>query len=229
MANKGETKCLKITNTNAISGVDKTRRFTYKQKAGKHTKKTSISIGYILKDLLNIADNNREIKYIIDNRYIVVDKKLVKDHKLPVGLFDIIEIPKMDKYYKVDYAVNGAYVLKEITKEETKYKICKIVAKKLVEKGSAQLVTNDGRTIITTNLAYKPKASIKLDLEENTIQEYYPLEKGRDIFVIGGKHIGLSAKIEDITPGTMQRQTLIKAKEKGIDFETTEKNVIVIN
>ena len=229
MANKGETKCLKVNNTHAMSGVDKRKRFSYKQRPGKHTGKTSVSLGYVLKNLLYLADNDKEVVYILTNRYVIVDKKVVVNKNLPVGLFDVIEIPKLNKYYSVVYLTNGALSVKEITKDEARYKICKIVSKKIIKKNNVQLVTNDGRTIVTTNLAYAPKASIKLDLEENTIKEYYPLEKSRDVLVISGKHVGQTAKIENITPGTMQRQALIRVKEKGIEFETTEKNIIVIN
>lgn len=229
MANKGETKCLKVNNVKVVSGLDKTKRFVYRQKPGKHTIGTTISVGYLLKNLLFLADNTREVKYIIKNREIVVDKKKVKDHRMPVGLYDIIEIPKLNKFYRLYYKLNGSLALKEITKDESKTKICKIKSKKILGKEKVQLTTNDGRVVITTNIAYKPKASILLDLEEYTIKEYYPLEKGREVLVIGGKHIGQTAKIEAIKPSTMQRQMLIQLKESGIDFETTEKNIIVIN
>ena len=199
------------------------------QNPGKHTSSTTISVGYLLKDLLNLADNTREVKYIIRNREIIVDKKKIKDHRFPVGFYDVVEIPKLNKFYRLYYRVNKSLGLKEISKEESNYKICKIISKKLIGTNKVQLTTNDGRVIITTNIAYKPKASINLNLEENTIKEYFPLEKGREIIVVGGKHIGQTAKIESIKPSTMQRQMLIQLKGSGIEFETTEKNIIVIN
>jgi small subunit ribosomal protein S4e len=229
MANKGETKCLKINKTFAISGINKTQRYVYRPSPGKHNSKAVVTVGYILKELLKLADNSREVKYILKNREILVDNKKVKDYKFPVGFYDIIEIPKLNKFYKLVYSTNGAYKLEEIEKENAKFKICKIISKNIVKKGNVQLVTNDGRVIITNNLAYKPKASIKIDLEENTIKEYFPLEKDREVFVIGGKHIGQKAKIVDIISGTMKTPTLIKLNASGIDFETTEKNIIVIN
>jgi small subunit ribosomal protein S4e len=229
MANKGETKCLKLQKAHKISGIDKTKRFLINPKPGKHNKSTAVSIGFVLRDILHLADNAREIKYIISNRELIVDKKKVSEHRLPVGLFDVIEIPKINKLYRVISTSNGSYSVKEITKDESNYKICKIVRKTVVKKGQIQLVTNDGRTILTTNKAYKAKASIKIDLIEGTIKEYYPLEKGSEILVISGKHVGEIGKITAVTPGTMQKYELIKAKTKSFEFETTEKNVIVIN
>jgi len=229
MTNKGETKCLKLQKAHKISGVDKTKKFLINPRPGKHTKKTAVSIGFLIRDILHLADNIREVKFILNNKEILVDKKKVSDFRLPVGLFDVIEIPKLNKLYRVVSSSNGAYTVKEITKDESNYKICKIIKKTLIKSGVVQLVTNDGRVILTTNKAYKPKASIKLDLEENKIKEYFPLEKDREILVIGGKHVGLVAKITQVTEGTMQKFALIKAKTNNVEFETIEKNVIVIN
>jgi small subunit ribosomal protein S4e len=229
MTSKGETKCLKVNNATSISSVSKTTRFVYNPKPGKHSKVTSISIGFVLKHLLNVCDNTKEVKYIINNREIVVDKKLVKMYNLPVGLYDVIEIPKLDKYYTLVYSTNGSYVVQEIQKDESNYKICKITSKKLIKKGQVQLSTNDGRVLLTQNQAYKVGASIKLDLLENTIKEYFPLEKGREVFVFAGKHTGQKGVVQDTKESTMKRPALIKLKSNGIDFETVEKNIIVIN
>jgi len=229
MGCKGESKSLKVTRAYATSGVEKTKRFIIKPLPGKHTQQTSVSIGYVLRDILHLADNIREAKYIINNREIIVDMKKVKTHRTPVGLFDIIEIPKLNKIYKVVYVKNASLSVKEIDKNEAKYKICKIIKKTIIKGKKVQLVTNDGRVVVTTNTAYKPSASIKLDLEENTIKEYYPLEKDRDVLIIGGKHIGSAAKIISVIPGTMTKLPLLKVNSNGVDFETVEKNVIVIN
>lgn len=229
MANKGETKILKINNARSITGISKTTRYLYNPNPGKHTKSTSISIGFVLKHLLHLADNTKEVKFIINNKDIIVDKKKVKSHLFPVGLFDVIEIPKINKSYVLVYRTNGAYALDEIPKEDTNFKIVKISSKKIIKKNNIQLSTNDGRVLITTNPAYKVGASIKLNLQENTIKEYFPLEKGREVFVYAGKHTGQKGIVEDIKESTMKRPTLIKLKSNEIDFETVEKNIIVIN
>lgn len=229
MASKGENKVLKINNATSISGITKTKRYVYNPKPGKHSKTTSLSIGFVLKHLLNVCDNTKEVKFVINNKEVFVDKKLVRKYNLPVGLYDVIEIPKLEKFYTLVYATNGAYVLEEIDKANSNYKICKIKSKKIIKNGQVQLSTNDGRVLLTTNQAYKVGASIKLDLLENTIKEYFPLEKGRDVFVLAGKHTGQKGTVEDIKEGTMKRPSLIKLKSNGIDFETVEKNIIVIN
>jgi len=229
MTSKGETRCLKISKLTLISGVEKTKRFVYKSRPGKHTGKTSLPIGVVIRDMLHVADNGREVNYILNQKDVLVDKRQVKSTKIPIGLFDVIDIPKLKKSYRLVYAGNGTFVCEEISGADAKYKICKIVSKKIAKGNKVQLVTNDGRTIMTTNNAYKPKASIKLDLEENTIKEYFPIDKGRSAIVIGGKHVGQKAKIIGVSEATMQKPMIIKLKDNDKEFETTEKNIVVIN
>ncbi|HRT02350.1 MAG TPA: 30S ribosomal protein S4e [Candidatus Diapherotrites archaeon] len=228
MAKKGSTRVLKVNKARAITGVDKTRRFIIRPSPGKHELNSAVSIGYILRDTLHLADNLKEIKYILHNKDVLVDSKVVTSYSFPVGLFDVISIPKLNKYYKVIFLKNGPLSLKEINKDESKEKICKIVKKKKIKGNNFQLITNDGRTIITSNSAYKTRSSVKLNLDENTIKEYLPLEVGRKVYIISGKHIGQTAIIEAISPGTLQKPWLLKLKDHDDEFETIEKNVIVI-
>jgi small subunit ribosomal protein S4e len=230
MASKGETKCLKSNNIGFVHRFNKSKKFVINVNCGKHNKQNTVSIGYVLRDILHLADNKKEIRYIINNKEVIVDNKTVKEINLPVGIYDVIKIPKLKKIYKVIILESSLINLVEINEDESKYKICKIISKKIIKKNDIQLITNDGRTIITTNNAYKTKASIKLDLEENTIKEYYPLEKGRDVLIIGGKHIGTKAKITSVSDSTINKQSLIKLKSNtDEEFETTEKNVFVVN
>jgi len=229
MTKKGSTKVLKTNCVGKVHKVDKKKRFVLRPSPGKHTLKTTVSAGYVLRDLLYLTENNRESTYLIKNKDMFVDKKPITSINYAIGLFDVIEFPKIKKHYKVAYTKNGLINLIEIPAEETKYKVCKIVKKIITKKGQIQLITNDGRTVITTNNGYKTKASIKLDLEDNTIKEYYPLEKGRKVFLIGGKHVGRSGTIISITKGNMIRKELVKLKIDDKEFETTEKNIFVVN
>jgi len=229
MTKKGSTKVLKTQNVGKVHKVDKKKTFVLRPNPGKHSLSKVVSAGYILRDILHITENNRESTFLIRNREMIVDKKPIKTINFPIGLFDVIEFPKIKKYYKITYKSNGLITLMEINRDETKYKVCKIVKKLITKKGQIQLVTNDSRTVITTNQAYKTKASIKLDLEDNTIKEYYPLEKARKVFLIGGKHVGKTGIIVSVKKGNMIKQELVKLKIDDKEFETTEKNVFVIN
>lgn len=229
MTKKGSTKVLKTQCAGKVHKVDKKKTFVLRPAAGKHTLLKTVTAGYVLRDLLHLTDNNRESTYLIRNKEMFVDKKPIKSLNYAIGLFDIIEFPKLNKSYKVTFKQNGLITLIEISPDETKHKICKIVKKKITKKGQIQLITNDGRTVLTTNQAYKTKASIKLNLEDNTIKEYYPLEKDRKVFLIGGKHVGKTGTIISVSKGNMIKKELVKLKIDDKELETTEKNVFVIN
>lgn len=229
MTKKGSTRVLKTQNVGKVHKVDKKKTFVLRPDPGKHTLLKVVSAGYVLRDILHLTENNRESTFVVRNKEMAVDKKPIKSINYAVGLFDIIELPKIKKAYKVIYKQNGLITLIEINQDETKYKVCKIIKKMITKKGQIQLITNDGRSVITTNQAYKTKASIKLDLEDNTIKEYYPLEKGRKVFLIGGKHIGKTGIIVAVKKGNMIKKELVKLKIDDKEFETTEKNVFVIN
>ncbi len=229
MTKKGSTKVLKTQTSGKVFRKEKYKTFLLRPNPGKHNLAMSVTAGYILRDILHLADNLREATYIVRNRELLVDKKPVSTVNYPVGLYDVIELPKLKKCYRVSYTKNGLIGLIEIPNEESKYKITKLVRKKITKKGQIHLTTNDGRTIITTNNGYKTKASVKLDLEDNTIKEYYPLEKGRKALLIGGKYIGQTGIITDITKGSMIKKELVRLKVDDKEFETTEKNIFVVN
>jgi small subunit ribosomal protein S4e len=229
MTKKGSTKVLKTQCAGKVFKVDKKKTFVLRPAAGKHTLLKTVTVGYVLRDILHLTENNRESTRVIRHKDMLVDKKPIKSINYAIGLFDIIELPRIKKSYKVTYKQNGLITLIEIGHDETKHKVCKIIKKIITKKGQIQLITNDGRTVLTTNQAYKTKASIKLDLEDNTIKEYYPLEKGRKVFLIGGKHIGKTGTIVSVKKGNMIKKELVKLKIDDKEFETTEKNVFVIN
>ena len=135
MTKKGSTKVLKMQNAGKVCKVEKTKRFILRPNPGKHTLKTTVTAGYVLRDLLHIADNTRESTHIIRAKEILIDKKPIKTVNFAIGLQDVIEFPKLKKNYRVSYSKNGLIGLIEIPSEETNYKICKIVKKKITKKG----------------------------------------------------------------------------------------------
>ena len=69
--------------------------WTVKPSAGSHSINDSIPLTLVIRDVLKLADNSREAKRIINSGNVLVDGRVVKDYKFPVGFMDIIEIPKL--------------------------------------------------------------------------------------------------------------------------------------
>ena len=114
---------------------------------GSHEKDFSLPLLILIRDVLKIAETNREAKRIIKNGDVLVDKRKRKDPKFGLGLFDVIEIPAMKKAWRV-VPKNGLSFV-EIPENEANLKICKIVDKKTLKGNKNQLNLNDGRNLLT--------------------------------------------------------------------------------
>ena len=75
----------------------KEKKWTVKPSPGPHPIEKSIPLSLIIRDVLDLADTLRETKKIISNGDILVDGAVKKDYKLPVGIMDIVYIPKLKK------------------------------------------------------------------------------------------------------------------------------------
>tara|TARA_Y100000310_G_scaffold342247_1_gene444608 strand:- start:21953 stop:22642 length:690 start_codon:yes stop_codon:yes gene_type:complete len=169
-----------------------------KASPGTHKKAMSLPINVILRDILGYADSNREVKFILQKRDVKVDGITRKDHRFPVGLFDILSLNDAGEHLRVVLDKKGKLSLVKIDKGESKIKPCKIIGKTAV-KGKVQLNLHDGRNIFAKEEVYKVGDSIFLDLgKKNDIKEKISLDKNIMICLTGGRHIGQIGKVQDI-------------------------------
>lgn len=197
--------------------------FVTRPKPGMHSKKNSTSINVVLRDMLEYAKTTRDVKMILADKGVLVDKKQIKDHRFSVGVMDIIEIPKINKCFRVLLNKKGNICLVEIKADETKIKLCKIVEKTVIKKGKIQLNLNDGRNIIIDKNNYKTGDTLVIQFPEKKIKEHLKFEKGSSVYLSGGKHKGESGIAEEI------KGSMIKVKPKsGEIFETSKKFAFVI-
>ena len=64
----------------------KERTWTTKPMPGKHSLEGALPISTILRDYLKVCDNNREAKIILHNGEVLIDQRVVRKPKFPVGL-----------------------------------------------------------------------------------------------------------------------------------------------
>jgi len=197
--------------------------FVTRPRPGMHSKKNSISLNLVLRDMLEYAKTTRDVKVILSKGSVLVDGKQRKDHRFAVGVMDIIEMPKINKCFRILLNKKGNLYPIEIKGDETKIKLCKIVGKRVIKKGKIQLNLNDGRNIIIDKNNYKTGDTLVIQLPEQKIKEHLKFEKGSFVYLSGGKHKGESGIAEEI------KDNIIKVKPKsGESFETTKKFAFVI-
>lgn len=176
----------------------KEKTWTVRPSPGPHPLQQSIPLTLIIRDYLKLCDTYREAKKIIADGLILVDDKIQKNHQFPVGLMDTISIPKMQKYFRILFNQRGKLTLVPITENDAKWKLCRIENKTIIPKKKIQLNFHDGKNKLVEKDEYKTGDVVKLSLKDNKISDVYPFSKGNVSIVIGGKHIGSIASIQDI-------------------------------
>jgi small subunit ribosomal protein S4e len=141
-----------------------------------------------------------------------------------IGIFDIIALPKINKYYRILRDKNGRHVSILIDAEAAKTRLCKVTNKTTITGGKVQLNMRDGSNLLADN-TYKPGDSIILSLEpENRFKiiGHFPFAVGNMAMVIGGKHSGKVARIKDIVkvPGSVPNKIILTDETTGTTFDT---------
>ncbi|MEN4007225.1 MAG: 30S ribosomal protein S4e [Methanobacteriaceae archaeon] len=204
----------------------KENKWTVKPNAGPHAIEESLPLLLVVRDILGVADNSREAKRIINNGDILVDGRIRKDYKYPVGFMDVIEIPK--SVYRVLPDEKGRLILHPIPEENKGFKLCKITDKTTIKGGKTQLNLHDGRNYLDDG-KYKVGDVIILKVPDQEIDDVISFEEGTIGLITGGKHIGEIGRIKEINisrssmPNTAQMET-----ENKKSFLTLKDYVFVI-
>ncbi len=229
MTKKGNRTTQKRISAPPIQKIQRKRKvFVVAMKPGTHPKQESVSLGVVLRDLLNVAGNMREAKAICRNGDVLVDGKQRKSVQFGIGLFDIVEFPKSAQKYKMVLDKQGRLVGEE-EKAKGNVKLCKIVAKKTVKGGKILLSANDGSQYVQDKTKANVGDSLKVEVPAHKIVEILPLEKGAHTLLTGGQHKGEYAQIVDIVLGSFRKPSLLTLKLNGKDFQTTKDNAFVVD
>jgi small subunit ribosomal protein S4e len=190
----------------------KENKWTVKPSAGPHAIEESLPLLLIVRDILKVADNSREAKRIINKGNILVDGRIRKDFKYPVGFMDVVDIPKTGKVYRVLPDEKGRLILHPIPSENKDFKLCRITDKTTIKGGKTQLNLHDGRNHLDQG-EYKAGDVVVLKIPEQDVSEVISFENGTIGLITGGKHIGEIGRIKEINitkssmPNTVEMET----------------------
>ncbi|HDM35709.1 MAG TPA: 30S ribosomal protein S4e [Candidatus Syntrophoarchaeum butanivorans] len=207
----------------------KKHKWVVNPRPGPHPKDKSIPLLLIVRDILKLADNTREARRILKQGHILVNGKVRKDHRFPVGLFDIISIPLMDQHYRLLIDDKSKLSLTRIKKEDAATKLCRVNNKRYVKGGRIQLNMHDGRNILS-DIDVKTYDSVVLKLDTNEIVDVFRRKKGSKAIVIGGRHSGELGEIEEVKEvrSSQPNKVILKNLENGEIFETIEDYIFVV-
>lgn len=170
-----------------------------------------IPILVVLRDMMNLAQNRKEVKQAIHKKDLMINNKLVNDEKKSLELFDILTIIPEKKSYKLILSNKGKYALEEVSEKETKNKISKVIGKKILSGRKTQLNLSDGKNYLS-DLKCNLNDSVSVNFEKNKIEKCLALKEKAEVLVIGGKHAGATGTIQKIISEMKMAQ--IKTAEK---------------
>ena len=170
----------------------------------------------VLRDILQIAENRKEVKRMIHLKYVMLSGRSPSDEKNNAQLFDTLTIIPSKKNYRVEISEKGKFVLTEIKESERNHKVVKLIGKKILKNKKTQLNCSDGRNFIS-DLKCKVGDSIYVNLKEKKIEKCLPLVEEANVVVFSGKHAGRNGVLKKIE------------KERGLaEVEIDKKRVNVL-
>lgn len=201
-----------------------------KPSRGPHKFRECIPLNLILRNKLKLALNGREAKSIVNHKdgNIAIDGKIRKDHKFPVGFMDVITILKTKSYYRVLLDCKGRYGLHKISNNEGEYKLCKVKQRAMGPKGIPYIITHDGRTIRFPNPAIKAQDTVRINLRNGEITDFYKFEEGCQVMVKGGNNIGRVATLLKVEKHDGSYDIVYCKDPNGVEFSTRIDNLFVI-
>ena len=153
----------------------------------------------VLREMLGIVKTRKEAKKAINEKNILINRRVARDEKEGIQLFDKITIVPSKKNYKIGFSTSGKFNVEEIEESGAENKIAKVINKKIMKGKKTQLNLSDGRNFIS-DLKCKVNDSVKISFKDKKITKCLPLQEKANVVIIAGKHMGKTGKIVKIIP-----------------------------
>jgi len=175
--------------------------------------KKGLPLLVLMRDMMEIAQNRKEVKRSIHMGSILVNSKPVIDDKSSVVLFDVITIVPEKKSYRLTLTEGGKMEAKEIKDGEAGIEVSKIRNKKILKGKKIQLNLEDGNNYLS-EIKCNTNDSVVVNLKERKVEKCIPLAEKAKALVFAGKHAGKSGVIKNIGRENAMVE-LDLGKEKG--------------
>lgn len=196
-----------------------------KPSPGPHPQERAIPIVVALRDILGIGRTSSEIKKILSAGDVLVDGTPRRDHRFPLGIMDLIHLPKENKGYRVMLNPRGQIVLRPVEPNEIGWKLVRVNGKTVVRGGRTQLNLHDGRNILADGAKVNTGDVLKISLPELKVLEVIPMQEESLALLTGGNHIGRVCRIKRIEKTQNPTANLVEFHE---GFSTVIDHVFMV-
>jgi small subunit ribosomal protein S4e len=209
MAKKSGSKSLKRLSAPRSWDIErKSSRFIIRPSPGPYSIDSSYSLGVAIRDLLHLVQNKREIDNVLSHSQVLVDGVARKSASFPVGLFNVISVPKEGISFRLVPSSDGLKARK-IGKDQSNLKLCRISSKSKISGGRIQYGFHDGRSMLNDALALSPGDAVLMKVPEQNVVSSVKLSKGSLGLILSGDRAGLVGKISDVKKGTVSRERMV--------------------
>ena len=212
----------------------KERKWAPKPNPGPHRTSLCLPLELVLRETLNVAKTRREVAEILSSGKVRVDGRVRYDKNYPVGIMDVVELTDANVSYRILPVQGKGLSLIRITKEEAKFKLCKVLRKKTTAKGLVQFGLHDGRSFAVPPkgdeaAGYSTKDTIRLSVPTQRVLGHMKFEKGNYGLVVSGRNLGKSGRIVEVQQGNATRPGIVTIEDStGNKFDTMAAYTFVV-
>jgi len=169
----------------------------------------------ILRDILKVAKNRKEVKRALHEKNILLNGKIVKDEKNSALLFDVITNVPAKENYQIGLTEKGKFKVEKVSEAEKK--VAKIMNKKTLKGKKTQLNLSDGRNVLS-EVKCNVGDSVLMNFEKNKIEKCLELKEKANVIVVAGKHTGKQGVL---------RKLKLERKMASLDADGEDINVLI--
>jgi small subunit ribosomal protein S4e len=177
----------------------KTNKFVIKPKPSGHSFKYSIPILVLFRDILKRIKTAKEMKYVLNNKEIIVNGKKITSYRSCIGLMDVVCIPETKSYYRILLNKKGKLFAYETDDKDSNLIPLWIKNKVIIKGKKTQLNFSNGYVLVVEKDEFKTGNVIIIDIKTKKIVNIYSLKKGAFVYFVAGKNIGKTAVVEEET------------------------------
>jgi small subunit ribosomal protein S4e len=223
----GRTKMKRLSAPRSWDIARKEARFITKPSPGSHSVEKSYSLAVVLRDVLGMVATQKEVTQVLTARQVLVDGVPRQDPGFPVGLFDVVSVPKEGKAYRFVPSPDGLVPV-EIVSTEAGIKLCRVRSKVRVTGGRIQFGFHDGRSLLDDKLAASCGDSVVMRVPAQSVVESVKLAKGSTGLVVSGERAGQVGRIISVKKGTSTREKMVELSLPSGETELPERLVFAV-
>ncbi len=207
----------------------KTHTFVTKPHPGSMQMKYVVPVVVLLRDVMGVVYTTKEAKYVVQNKFITINGTPAKTVKSPIGMFDVVEISKMNKKFIFVFNTLGRIKLIDVS-DNLLY--AKVTKKTLVKGGSTQINTMNGYNVIVNSkeaAKITTNATIVVDILSKKIKSTLPLDVKSQVYVMDGKYRGQYGVVKEFTHYNGVAPDLVTLQIGDVEHITAKEYCYVID